>query len=79
MKIDSLKDVLIHELNDLYSAEDQLIEALPQMAQAASTAELQSCRTRSSSTWMRRAITRSGSSISSESSVNGAPASSAKG
>jgi ferritin-like metal-binding protein YciE len=40
MKVDSLEDVLIHELNDLYSAEDQLIEALPQMAQAASTREL---------------------------------------
>jgi len=41
MKIESLKDVLIHELNDLYSAEDQLIEALPQMAEAASSSELQ--------------------------------------
>jgi ferritin-like metal-binding protein YciE len=40
MKIDSLEDVLVHELNDLYSAEDQLIEALPQMAEAASNTEL---------------------------------------
>jgi ferritin-like metal-binding protein YciE len=40
MKIDSLEDVLIHELNDLYSAEDQLVEALPQMAEAASNTEL---------------------------------------
>ena len=40
MKIDSLEDVLIHELNDLYSAEDQLVEALPLMAEAASSSEL---------------------------------------
>jgi len=40
MKVDSLEDVLIHELNDLYSAEDQLVEALPQMAEAASNTEL---------------------------------------
>jgi ferritin-like metal-binding protein YciE len=42
MKIDSLEDVLIHELNDLYSAEDQLVEALPLMAEAASNSELRS-------------------------------------
>jgi ferritin-like metal-binding protein YciE len=40
MKVDSLEDVLVHELNDLYSAEDQLVEALPQMAEAASNKEL---------------------------------------
>ena len=40
MKVDSLQDVLMHELNDLYSAEDQLVEALPQMAEAASNTEL---------------------------------------
>ncbi|HZT14956.1 MAG TPA: ferritin-like domain-containing protein [Gaiellaceae bacterium] len=40
MKIDSLEDVLGHELNDLYSAEDQLVEALPKMAKAASNREL---------------------------------------
>ena len=40
MKIDSLEDVLVHELNDLYSAEEQLIEALPKMAKAASNREL---------------------------------------
>src|SRR5690242_7456828 len=40
MKVDSLEDVLMHELNDLYSAEDQLVEALPQMADAASNTEL---------------------------------------
>jgi ferritin-like metal-binding protein YciE len=40
MKIGSLEDVLVHELNDLYSAEDQLVEALPKMADAASDTEL---------------------------------------
>jgi ferritin-like metal-binding protein YciE len=40
MKLDSLEDVLVHQLNDLYSAEDQLIAALPKMAQAASNSEL---------------------------------------
>ena len=40
MKLDSLEDVLVHQLNDLYSAEDQLVEALPKMAEAASNDEL---------------------------------------
>jgi ferritin-like metal-binding protein YciE len=40
MKLDSLEDVLVHQLNDLYSAEDQLVEALPKMAHAASNGEL---------------------------------------
>ncbi|HEY2541609.1 MAG TPA: ferritin-like domain-containing protein [Gaiellaceae bacterium] len=40
MKLDSLEDVLVHQLNDLYSAEDQLVEALPKMADAASNSEL---------------------------------------
>jgi ferritin-like metal-binding protein YciE len=40
MKLDSLEDVFTHELNDLYSAEDQLVEALPKMAQAASSEDL---------------------------------------
>ena len=40
MKLDSLEDVLVHELNDLYSAEDQLVDALPKMAKAASNTEL---------------------------------------
>jgi ferritin-like metal-binding protein YciE len=41
MKLDSLEDVLVHQLNDLYSAEDQLVEALPKMAKAASNIQLQ--------------------------------------
>jgi ferritin-like metal-binding protein YciE len=40
MQLQSLNDVLEHQLNDLYSAESQLIEALPKMAQAASSDEL---------------------------------------
>ena len=37
----SLRDHLIDELNDLLNAEQQLIEALPKMAQRASTRQLQ--------------------------------------
>jgi ferritin-like metal-binding protein YciE len=40
MKLDSLEDVFVHQLNDLYSAEDQLVEALPKMAEAASNGQL---------------------------------------
>jgi ferritin-like metal-binding protein YciE len=40
MKLDSLEDVFVYQLNDLYSAEDQLVEALPKMAQAATNEEL---------------------------------------
>lgn len=40
MKLNSLHDVYVHQLKDLYSAEKQIIEALPKMAQAASSDEL---------------------------------------
>ena len=40
MKLESLKDLFIGELKDLYSAENQLVKALPKMAKAASNAEL---------------------------------------
>lgn len=40
MKINSLRDVFIHELKDLYSAEKQLVKALPKMARAAANGEL---------------------------------------
>jgi len=40
MKLESLQDLLVHELQDLLSAEEQLSEALPLMAKAASTPEL---------------------------------------
>jgi ferritin-like metal-binding protein YciE len=35
MELNSLSDVLVDELGDLYSAEQQLVEALPNMASAA--------------------------------------------
>lgn len=41
MALESLQDLLVHELRDLYSAENQLTHALPKMAKAASTPELQ--------------------------------------
>jgi ferritin-like metal-binding protein YciE len=40
MKLNSLYDVYVHELKDLYDAEKQIIEALPKMAQAASAGDL---------------------------------------
>jgi ferritin-like metal-binding protein YciE len=40
MKIKSLRDVFIHELKDLYSAEKQLTKALPKMAKAAANEQL---------------------------------------
>lgn len=40
MSMDSLKDLYIDELKDLYNAENQLIKALPKMAKKASAPEL---------------------------------------
>ena len=40
MKLDTLRDLFVDELKDLYSAERQLLKALPKMAKAASSAEL---------------------------------------
>ncbi len=42
MRLDNLENVLTLQLQDLYSAEDQLISALPKMAEAASSPELKS-------------------------------------
>jgi ferritin-like metal-binding protein YciE len=39
-KISSPRDLLVEELKDLYSAENQLIKALPKMAKAATSEEL---------------------------------------
>lgn len=39
-KINSLQELMIDELKDLYSAENQLIKALPKMAKAASSPAL---------------------------------------
>src|SRR5213596_84296 len=38
--VTSLREHLVEELNDLHNAEQQLIEALPQMAQRAASREL---------------------------------------
>ena len=40
MELETLKDLYIHELKDLYSAEKQLTKALPKMAKAASSERL---------------------------------------
>jgi ferritin-like metal-binding protein YciE len=37
MKINSVQDLLVQELKDLYSAETQLVKALPKMAKAATS------------------------------------------
>jgi ferritin-like metal-binding protein YciE len=42
MRLGSLNDLYLDELRDLYSAESQLVKALPKMAKAASSAELRS-------------------------------------
>ena len=41
MEIDTLKGLYVEELKDLYSAEKQLIKALPKMAKAAKDKQLQ--------------------------------------
>lgn len=41
-KLSNLSDLLVLELQDLYSAENQLVKALPKMAKAATNDELQS-------------------------------------
>jgi ferritin-like metal-binding protein YciE len=40
MKIKSLRDLFIHQLRDLFSAEKQLVKALPKLAKAATNEEL---------------------------------------
>ena len=40
LKLDSVHDLLIAELRDLHDAEKHLVEALPKMAEAASSTEL---------------------------------------
>ena len=40
MELATLQDLYIHELKDLYSAEKQIITALPKMVKAATSAEL---------------------------------------
>jgi ferritin-like metal-binding protein YciE len=40
MKLESLRELLIEELQDIYSAENMIISALPKMAEEASSPEL---------------------------------------
>jgi ferritin-like metal-binding protein YciE len=40
MSLDSLKDLYVEQLKDLYSAENQILKALPMMAEKASSPEL---------------------------------------
>jgi ferritin-like metal-binding protein YciE len=40
MQLNTLQDLFVEELHDLHSAEEQLVQALPKMAQAASNNEL---------------------------------------
>jgi ferritin-like metal-binding protein YciE len=40
MKIESLQDLLLDQIKDLYDAEQRLVKALPDMAEAASSPEL---------------------------------------
>ena len=42
MKLNSLHDLYVIELKDLYDAESRIIKALPKMADAASSPELKS-------------------------------------
>ena len=42
MSINSLRDLYVEQLHDLYDAENQLIKALPKLAQASSSEELRS-------------------------------------
>jgi len=40
MKLQTLKDLYVHQLKALYSAEEQILETLPRMIQAAANAQL---------------------------------------
>jgi ferritin-like metal-binding protein YciE len=40
MKLESLKDLYLEQLKDLYSAETQLVDALPKMAERATSSDL---------------------------------------
>src|SRR5919106_941991 len=45
MSLDSLHDLYVNELKDLYNAENQLLKALPRMAKAATAPELRAAFT----------------------------------
>jgi ferritin-like metal-binding protein YciE len=46
MTLENLHDLMIHELKDLYSAEKQLLKALPKMVKAANDGDLRKALTR---------------------------------
>ncbi len=46
MQVDTLRDLFVKELSDVYSAEKQMTKALPKMAKAASFEELQNAFTK---------------------------------
>ena len=63
MELQTLTDLYFHELKDLYSAEQQLIKALPKMAKAATNEELAAQAnvspftvSRSLNRWARRGV-----------------------
>jgi len=43
MKLASLEDLFVSELQDLYSAENQIVKALPKIVKTAASSELQQC------------------------------------
>ncbi len=43
MRIQSMQDLFIEQIQDLYDAEERLVKALPKMAEAATTSELRNC------------------------------------
>ncbi|MGH9445514.1 MAG: ferritin-like domain-containing protein [Terriglobia bacterium] len=45
MKYETLKDLYLDELRDIYDAENEIVKALPKMAEAASSTELRSAFT----------------------------------
>jgi ferritin-like metal-binding protein YciE len=40
MQLETIKELYVHELSDLYDAENQILQALPKMSQAASAPDL---------------------------------------
>ena len=65
LRLDNLENLLTQQLEDLYSAEDQLIEALPKMAEAASSQELKSAFQQPTRWWWLPPRARRGSEPSS--------------
>jgi ferritin-like metal-binding protein YciE len=72
MRLNTFENLYADQLSDLYSAENQLIEALPKMAEAAATPELQQAftqhleETRQHAEIVRGLLSSIGESVSSE-------------